>query len=59
MSVDNIERLYDGRCLIMSSCETGPDGDFKEPNPQLSFRLFATSLIGHATAFAKLPRLTD
>lgn len=49
-----LERLYDAACLIMSSRETGPDGDFKEPNAQLSFRLFATSLVGHATAFAKL-----
>lgn len=49
-----LERLYDAACLIMSSRETGPGGDFREPDPQLSFRLFATSLVGHATAFAKL-----
>jgi hypothetical protein len=49
-----LERLYDAACLLMSSRETGPHGDFKGPNRQLSFRLFATSLVGHATAFAKL-----
>ena len=49
-----LERLYDSACLIMSSRETGPSGDFKEPSLQLSFRLFATSLVGHATAYAKL-----
>ncbi len=49
-----LERLYDAACLIVSSRETGPSGDFKEPSPQLSFRLFATSLVGHATAYAKL-----
>jgi hypothetical protein len=49
-----LERLYDAACLIMSSRETGPSGDYREPDPQLSFRLFATSLVGHATAFAKL-----
>jgi hypothetical protein len=49
-----LERLYDAACLIMSSRETGPSGDFREPSPQLSFKLFATSLVGHATAYAKL-----
>jgi hypothetical protein len=49
-----LERLYDAACLLMSSAETGPRGDFMEPNAQLSFKLFATSLVGHATAFAKL-----
>lgn len=49
-----LERLYDAACLILSSRETGPSGDYREPDPQLSFRRFATSLVGHATAFAKL-----
>ena len=49
-----LERLYDAACLIMSSRETGPSGDYRELDPRLSFRLFATSLLGHATAFAKL-----
>jgi Restriction endonuclease XhoI len=49
-----LERLYDSACLIMSSRATGPSGDFREPSARLSFRLFATSLVGHATAYAKL-----
>lgn len=49
-----LERLYDAACLILSSRETGPAGDFREPDSQLSFRLFATSLIAHVTTFAKL-----
>jgi hypothetical protein len=49
-----LERLYDSACLIMSSRETGPSGDFREPSARLSFRLFATSLVGHVTAYAKL-----
>ena len=49
-----LERLYDAACLIMSSREAGASGDYREPDPYLSFRLFATSLVGHATAFAKL-----
>jgi hypothetical protein len=49
-----LERLYDAACLILSSRETGPNGDYREPDPQLSFRLFATSLVAHAITFAKL-----
>jgi len=51
-----LERLYDAACLIMSSRETGPDGEYREPDPQLSFRLFATSLVAHVSTFAKLRR---
>jgi len=49
-----LERLYDAACLIMSSRETGPDGEYREPDPQLSFRLFATSLVAHVSAFGRL-----
>jgi hypothetical protein len=49
-----LERLYDAACFILSSRETGPSGDFREPDPQLTFRAFATSLVAHATTFAKL-----
>jgi len=51
-----LERLYDAACLILSSRETGSNGDFREPDPQLSFKLFATSLVAHAITFAKLRR---
>jgi hypothetical protein len=36
-----LERLYDAACLILSSRETGPNGDYREPDAQLSFKLFA------------------
>ena len=49
-----LERLYDAECLILSSRETGSSGDYREPDQQLSFRLFATSLVAHATTFASL-----
>lgn len=52
-----LERLYDAACLILSSAETGPRGDFTEPHPQQAFRLFATSLVGHATAFSQIRKL--
>lgn len=48
------ERLYDSACLIMSSRETGPGGDYREPDKELSFRVFAASLIGHASAARSL-----
>lgn len=49
-----LERLYDAVCLILSSRETGPRGDYREPDQQLSFQLFATSLVAHATTFANM-----
>jgi hypothetical protein len=48
-----LERLYDAACLIMSSRDTGPHGDYREPDRQLSFRSFAASLVAHVTAFAR------
>lgn len=50
------ERLYDGTCLILSDRAGGLEGNFKEPNPEFSFATFATSLIAHAMAYAKLRR---
>ena len=38
----------------LSARETGPGGNYREPDSQLSFRIFATSLIAHVTTFAKL-----
>jgi hypothetical protein len=48
------ERLYDGTCLILSSKIGGMKGELTEPNPELSFFIFATSLSAHAMAYAKL-----
>ena len=47
-------RLYDAACLLMSSREGGLRGGYREPNPELSFRVFVTSLLGRAIAVAKM-----
>ncbi len=47
------DRMYDATCLVMSNSETGRKGSFHEPNVELSFVNFATSLFGRAAAFAK------
>lgn len=51
------ERLYNAACFVMSSRNGGPKGLFSEPNPEIAFRPFIASLIGHATAFVKAKRL--
>jgi hypothetical protein len=43
------EGLYDGACFIMSQ-RTGNRTEVSEPNPELTFKRFAASLIGHALA---------
>jgi hypothetical protein len=48
------ERLYDAACLILSTRQSGACGDFREPDPELSFRRFAASLVAHAATFASL-----
>lgn len=47
------ERLYDATCFIMSNEKEGMQGKYKEPNVELSFQNFATSLAARAAAFAK------
>lgn len=47
------DRLYDAGCLVLSSRKTGLKGEYSEPNPELSFRNFVTSLLGRAIAVAK------
>lgn len=47
------ERLYDGACLLLSNRKNGLQGKYREPNQELQFQSFATSLMGHAIAFAK------
>jgi hypothetical protein len=44
------ERLYDSSCFILSDRETGPQGDFRQPSPELSFPNFLFSLLGRAKA---------
>ena len=47
------ERLYDGVCLLLSKRTDGTRGVYREPCSELSFRSFAASLLGRATAFIK------
>ena len=50
------ERMYDGTCLILTDREGGSKGKYSEPNAELSFARFATSLSAHAIAYAKSRR---
>jgi hypothetical protein len=47
------ERLYDGCCLLTSSQSGGRKGEYHEPNLELSFSAFATSLVSRAIASTK------
>jgi len=47
------ERLYDATCLLLSDKVGGLKGDYTEPNAEVDFATFATSLAAHAMAYAK------
>lgn len=47
-------RLYDATCFLMSSRDGGISGTYREPNAELSFRNFVTSLMGRAIALAQM-----
>lgn len=49
-------RLDDAACLLLSPRKTGAKGAFREPNPELIFLNFATSLLGRADAVAQTQR---
>jgi hypothetical protein len=49
-------RLYDAACLLTSSRDEGVSGKYSEPNSELGFRIFVTSLPGRAIAVAKMQR---
>ena len=51
------EQLYDAACFVLSTRERGPRGKYREPNSEISFRTFVSSLIGHATALVKAKKL--
>jgi hypothetical protein len=42
------ERLYDSACLLLSDRISGPKGQYREPDPELTFRSFAASLLARA-----------
>jgi len=46
------ERLYDATCLVLTDRVKGPNGNYREPNPELSFLNFLTSLVARVTAAA-------
>jgi len=48
------ERLYDATCLLLSDRNNGVNGEYSEPNKEVNFKAFATSLSAHAIAFAKM-----
>ena len=48
------EQLYDATCFLMSSKEEGLKGNYFEPNEEIGFKPFATSLMAHAMAYAKM-----
>ena len=47
------ERLYDATCFLLSSADTGTQGAYREPNPELTFSNFIASLLGRALAITK------
>ena len=44
------ERLYDSACFLTSDTRDGRKGHFREPDPELTFEKFITSLLGKAIA---------
>ncbi len=47
------ERLYDAACFLMSSQTEGLQGKYSEPNLEIGFWNFVTSLMGRAIAVSK------
>ena len=48
------ERLYDASCFILSDREKGLSGHYHEPNSEINFKNFASSLQGKAIAYMKM-----
>lgn len=48
------EQFYDATCLLMSNEAMGLQGEYSEPNEELGFNNFITSLMGRAIAYAKM-----
>ena len=47
------ERLYDAGCLLLSQQSSGLRGKYTEPNAELSFQQFVSSLLAKAIAVAQ------
>jgi hypothetical protein len=48
------EQLYDATCLILTRQSEGLQGQYQEPNPEINFKHFATSLSARARAFVEM-----
>lgn len=48
------ERLYDATCLLLTDQESGLSGQYSEPNSEIDFKNFVTSLSAHAIAYARM-----
>ena len=53
------ERLYDSACLLLSPCDGGTKAIFSEPNSELSFLNFVTSLQGRIRTSVKRLQARD
>lgn len=47
------KQLYDAGCLLLSPRQDGLSGSYREPNQELGFANFITSLLGRAVAIAQ------
>ena len=47
------ERLYDATCFLLSDATNGPQGAYREPDPELGFQNFISSLLARAIALSK------
>ena len=47
-----LERHYDAASFMMSNAEIGKNGVYSEPASDLTFQMFANSLVGHVAAFS-------
>ena len=47
-----LEKHYDTSAFLMSNPEKGLNGDYSEPAPDLTFQMFANSLVAHVAAFS-------
>ncbi len=46
------ERLYDSACFLLSDRVSGRKGNYREPEPELSFEKFISSLLAKAIVIA-------
>jgi Restriction endonuclease XhoI len=47
------ERLYDSACFLLSDSKGGPQGNYREPSPELNFEKFMASLLARVISVAK------